>query len=78
MGILRAVAYDVSHLSFQQGASTITEQLAKGLYLGGDNHSPWRKLLDAALALRLEAKLSKEQILAVYLDQLRRRAKQQV
>src|SRR2546423_741344 len=60
IGILRAAAYDVSHLTFSQGASTITEQLAKDLYLGGNDHSVWRKLEDAAMALRIESHLSKE------------------
>jgi hypothetical protein len=35
VGILRAIPYDVSHLSLAEGASTITEQLAKLVYLGG-------------------------------------------
>jgi penicillin-binding protein 1A len=68
IGVLRALPYDVVHLSFAQGASTITEQVGKVLYLGGNDHTPWRKLQDAALALKLERRYSKEQILAAYLD----------
>jgi penicillin-binding protein 1A len=68
IGVLRAVPYDLVHLSFAQGASTITEQVGKILYLGGDDHNPWRKLQDAALALKLEGSYSKDQILAAYLD----------
>src|SRR5262249_14652885 len=68
LGVIRAGAYDVSHLSFAQGASTITEQLAKNLYFGGDDHSPWRKLQDAWMALRIETRLSKDQILEAYLN----------
>jgi membrane peptidoglycan carboxypeptidase len=68
IGLGRAFAYDVTHLTLQQGASTITEQLAKVLYLGGDDHSPSRKLEDAAVAVRLEGLLTKEQILAAYLN----------
>ena len=56
------------HLSYAQGASTITEQVAKLLYLGGNDHTPWRKLEDAMLALKLENRYGKEQILAAYLD----------
>ena len=67
-GSLRALPYDLVHLSFAQGASTITEQVAKLLYLGGNDHSPWRKLEDAALALKLESRYTKEQILAAYLN----------
>jgi membrane peptidoglycan carboxypeptidase len=68
LGVLRALPYDLAHLSTAQGASTITEQLAKVLYLGGNDHSPWRKLRDAALALKLESRYSKEQLLAGYLN----------
>jgi membrane peptidoglycan carboxypeptidase len=68
IGILRAIPYDLTHLSFSQGASTITEQLAKRLYLNGNDHSPWRKIDDAVLALRIEHGHSKEQILSAYLN----------
>ncbi len=68
LGLLRALPYDLVHLSFAQGASTITEQLGKTLYLGGNDHTPWRKLLDAALALKLERRYDKEQLLAAYLN----------
>src|SRR2546429_9136727 len=68
VGILRAVPYDLSHLSLAQGASTITEQLAKLVYLGGDDSSAWAKLRDAAIALHIESQYSKEQILGDYLN----------
>jgi transglycosylase-like protein len=68
IGLARSAAYDVTHVSLQQGASTITEQLAKELYLDGNDHSPWRKLQDAALAVHLESHLSKDQILGDYLN----------
>ena len=70
IGLLRAAAYDVSHLSLRQGASTITEQLAKDLYLDGNDHSPARKVEDAVVALRLESHLSKDQILELYLNEV--------
>ena len=47
IGVIRALPYDAVHLSLAQGASTITEQLAKVLFLGGNDHTPWRKLEDA-------------------------------
>jgi penicillin-binding protein 1A len=68
IGILRALPYDLVHLSFAQGASTITEQVAKLLYLHGSDHSPWGKLEDAAVALKLEGRYNKPQILTAYLN----------
>jgi membrane peptidoglycan carboxypeptidase len=68
IGVIRALPYDLTHLSFAEGASTITEQLAKVLYLGGNDHNPWRKLEDAAVAVKLENRYSKAQILAAYLN----------
>ena len=68
IGVIRALPYDVAHLSLAQGASTITEQLAKVLYLAGNDHTPWRKLEDATVALKLEARYSKKQILEAYLN----------
>jgi penicillin-binding protein 1A len=68
IGLMRAGAYDVSHLTLSQGGSTLTEQLAKVLHLGGNDGSPWRKLQDAAIAMRLESELSKPQILELYLN----------
>jgi membrane peptidoglycan carboxypeptidase len=68
IGLTRAFAYDASHLTLSQGGSTLTEQLAKVLYLGGNDDSPWRKVQDAAVAIRLESDLSKQQILDLYLN----------
>jgi penicillin-binding protein 1A len=68
IGVIRALPYDLVHLTLAQGASTITEQVAKTLYLNGDDHNPWRKLEDAAVALKLEQHYTKEQILAAYLN----------
>jgi len=49
IGLARALPYDVVHA---QGGSTITEQVAKPLYLNGNDHSPWWKLEDMALAIK--------------------------
>jgi penicillin-binding protein 1A len=68
IGVLRALPYDVTHLSFAQGASTITEQVVKVLYLDGNDHTLWRKLQDAAAAVKLESDATKAQILSAYLN----------
>ncbi|HZC28863.1 MAG TPA: biosynthetic peptidoglycan transglycosylase [Gaiellaceae bacterium] len=68
IGVLRTLPYDLVHLTFAQGASTITEQVAKLLYLHGNDHTPWRKLEDAAVAFKLEDRYDKERILDAYLN----------
>ena len=50
-----------------RGASTITQQLAKNLYLS-PSRNPLRKVKEAVTAYRLEAALSKERILELYLN----------
>ena len=50
-----------------RGASTITQQLAKNLYLS-PSRNPLRKLKEAAIAYRLEMALDKSRILALYLN----------
>src|SRR2546430_16763759 len=54
LGVTRALPDDLVHLSLAQGESTITEQVAKILYLGGSDRHPWRKLEDAMAAVRHE------------------------
>jgi monofunctional biosynthetic peptidoglycan transglycosylase len=49
------------------GASTITQQLAKNLYLSSAR-TPWRKLKEWAITRRLESLLPKERILELYLN----------
>jgi len=50
-----------------RGASTITQQLAKNLYLSS-SRNPFRKVKEAVTALRLEVALSKDRILELYLN----------
>ncbi|MEO8204725.1 MAG: PBP1A family penicillin-binding protein [Chthoniobacterales bacterium] len=69
IGILRAVIRNVMRAHFSQGASTITQQLARNSFpLGGKNIN--RKLLEAALAFRIETEISKEQILEYYMNRI--------
>ena len=51
------------------GASTLTQQLIKNTIVG-DEHSIFRKVKEAILALRLEKKYDKEQILKLYLNEI--------
>jgi membrane peptidoglycan carboxypeptidase len=67
VGIGRALLYDVSHFCLCQGASTVTEQLVKEVYLDGSDHG-LNKLIDVAVALKVETHASKQQILADYLS----------
>jgi monofunctional biosynthetic peptidoglycan transglycosylase len=50
-----------------RGASTITQQLAKNLYLS-PSRNPWRKVKEAVTAWRIEAAMSKRRILELYLN----------
>ena len=52
---------------FTRGASTITQQLAKNLYLS-PSRNPLRKLREVFITRRLEASLSKRRILEIYLN----------
>jgi penicillin-binding protein 1A len=68
-GILRAGVRDVLHRGGTQGGSTITQQLAKNLFLTQER-TVTRKLQEAVLALWLEHKFSKAQILELYLNRV--------
>ncbi len=66
-GILRAILVNIQADSYVQGASTITQQLVKNTLLN-DQQSLQRKAFEAALALEVEARYSKEDILEMYLN----------
>ncbi len=68
-GILRAGIADVFHRDAAQGGSTITQQLAKNLFLTHERTLA-RKLEEALLALWLEHNFSKAQILQLYLNRV--------
>ena len=67
IGIGRALLYDVANLCLCQGGSTITQQLAKDVYLGGSDRG-YNKLEDLVLALKIEREIDKRQIMADYLS----------
>jgi penicillin-binding protein 1A len=69
LGIMRAVMHDVLRRGAAQGGSTITQQLAKNLFLTQER-TVSRKLQEVVLALWLEHKFSKPQILELYLNRV--------
>lgn len=67
IGLARAMSENARAGGVVQGGSTLTQQLAKNLFLTNER-SLERKIKEAFLALWLEANMSKKEILALYLD----------
>ncbi len=67
LGLARALTENVRANSVVQGGSSITQQLAKNLFLSNERTLE-RKVKEAFLSLWLEANLSKKEILQLYLD----------
>ncbi len=65
--IREAIKADAEKLEFARGASTISQQLAKNLYLS-PSKNPLRKLKELLLTLSLERHLSKQRIFELYLN----------
>ncbi|MBW1835114.1 MAG: penicillin-binding protein 1A [Deltaproteobacteria bacterium] len=68
-GIIRAIIKDIWAGKFVEGASTITQQLAKTLFLTPQKNLA-RKLKEAFLAFHLERRYTKDEILELYLNQV--------
>ncbi len=68
LAIVRAAISDLTGGS-SQGGSTITQQYVKNVFVG-DQHSFARKLKEAALSIRLDQRLSKQEILTRYLNEV--------
>jgi len=68
-GILRALARDLREGGIREGGSSITQQLVKNIYLKPDR-TPKRKLAEAYMSVLLEQRLTKEQIMAMYCNQI--------
>jgi penicillin-binding protein 1B len=67
--IIKAAYVDLKEGRKEQGASTLSQQLARGFWL--DQNKRWtRKLAEVIITLQLEAKLSKEEILEDYANQV--------
>ncbi len=69
MGILRAMLRNISEGRMSQGASTITQQVARTFLLSREKKIA-RKIREMILARRIEKSLNKEQILYLYLNQI--------
>ncbi len=69
LGILRALLTNLESLKIRQGASTITQQLARSLFLSPER-SFKRKVKEALLARKMEKALTKDEILEIYLNQI--------
>jgi monofunctional glycosyltransferase len=65
--IRESMEINLEKLQAARGASTITQQLAKNLYLS-PSRNPIRKVRELVIARRLEAELSKARILEIYLN----------
>ena len=68
-GIVRALWVDLASKNLSQGGSSITQQLVKNSFLTSER-SIIRKMKEAVLAIRLEKRYSKDDILEMYLNQI--------
>src|SRR5438034_6596784 len=69
VGLARATLANLIRRGVSQGGSTITQQLAKNLFLT-QQRTLWRKMQEAVLAVWLERKFSKAEILELYLNRV--------
>ena len=68
-GIARAAVTDLMHMKIKEGGSTITQLLARNVFL--THERTWtRKLKEAALAIEIERNYTKDQILEMYFNQI--------
>ncbi|MCX8675840.1 PBP1A family penicillin-binding protein [Gilliamella sp. B3023] len=69
IGIVRAMYIGLKDKSFSQGGSTITQQVAKNFFLTPEK-SISRKVKEMIIAIRMERELSKDEIMALYLNMI--------
>ncbi len=67
IAILRALIVNISRKDIKQGGSTITQQLARNLFLTPER-TLTRKIKEALLAIKIEREFSKDKILELYLN----------
>lgn len=70
LGILRAVGSNILKGRYAQGASTITQQVARAILLATRKKELTRKFREMVLARRMEQTLTKDEILALYLSEI--------
>lgn len=66
IGIIRAIVSNIKRQSFEEGGSTITQQVAKNLYYINNEEPVKRKVAECFTAIELEKKYSKDEILEIY------------
>lgn len=69
IAIARALLKDIAHIGIKEGGSTITQQLAKVVFLTPEKTLK-RKIREASLAVKIEKNLSKKEILELYLNRV--------
>ena len=68
--VLEAAWHDIRHHRLAEGASTLTMQLAGGLFLNRSDRSARRKIEETLLAIQIERHYTKEQIFTMYCNQI--------
>jgi penicillin-binding protein 1A len=68
--VLEAAWHDIRHHGMKEGASTLTMQLAGGLFLNRADRSFHRKMQETILAIEIERHYTKEQIFTMYCNQI--------
>ena len=69
LGVLRAALSNITSPGRQQGASTITMQVARNFFISSEK-TYTRKFYEALLALKIESTLSKDKIFEIYINQI--------
>ncbi len=69
LSIIRAAFYDIKNMSFEQGGSTITQQLAKNFYYTQEKRIE-RKFAELFTAIQIEKELSKDEIFELYVNSI--------
>src|ERR1700674_3870638 len=68
--VLEAASHDIARHRLAEGASTLTMQLAGGLFLNRSDRSARRKIEETILAIQIERHYTKEQIFTMYCNQI--------